>query len=300
MKIVTFFKRPRYSLAKGLCKCPLISDKAAIKIFYRYRFKKNINLKNPQTFNEKLNWIKLYYRKDIFTTMVDKYEVKKLVTSKIGEEYVIPTLGVFDKWKDIDFNKIKPPFVIKPTHSSGTIAIIRSYKDSNLKKIEKEMKKALKRKYYLASREWPYKNVKPRLIIEKYMSIEKEKNLPVYKFFCFNGEPYLVQTIKNDKTSYETIDYFDMDWNRLDLRQNFPNSKTPLSKPVNFEKMKELAKTLSQGLPFIRVDLFLVNEQIYFSEYTFFSDAGFAKFHPEKWDRILGDKIILDIDGKVN
>ena len=271
----------------------IFSDKASIKLKYRFLMKKKLNLKEPKTFNEKLNWIKLYYRKPIMTTMVDKYEVKKLVSNLIGEEYVIPSIAIYDKWDDIEFDKLEAPFVLKTTHSSGVIAVVKDKETFDYETTKKKFNKSLRQNYFYSCREWPYKNVKPRIIVEKFIKDSKEDNLPVYKFFCFNGEPYLVQTIKNDKTTYETIDYFDMDWKRLDLRQNFNNSEVPLDKPNNFEKMKELASKLSSGFPFVRVDLYSVDGKIYFSEFTFFSDAGYQRFYPDEWDLKLGEKIVL-------
>ena len=271
----------------------LFSDKAAIKLKYRLLMKKKINLKYPKTFNEKLNWIKLYYRKPIMTTMADKYEVKKYVSDIIGPEYVIPSIAIYDKWDDIEFNSLEAPFVLKTTHSSGVIKIVKDKNDFDYETTKKKFNKSLKENYYYSCREWPYKDIKPRIIVEKFVKDSKEDNLPVYKFFCFDGEPYLVQTIKNDKTSYETIDYFDMNWERLDLKQNFENSKVPLDKPSNFEEMKKLAAKLSKSFPFVRVDLYSVDGKIYFSEFTFFSDAGYQRFYPDKWDLILGEKIKL-------
>lgn len=288
-----FFRRSYLRFLSFRC----FSDKTSIKLKYRFIFRKKLDLSNPITFNEKLNWLKLYYRNDVLTKMVDKYEVKKIVSDLIGKEYVIPCLGIFDSWEEIDFNAFEAPFVIKTTHSSGVVFVIRDKAKANWKEIEKVIKKSLKRNYFYRQREWPYKNVRPRIIIEKMIKDSKEQNLPVFKFFCFSGQPFLVQTIKNDKTSYETIDYFDMNWNRLDLKQNFENSDLPLDRPLNFDKMKEIVKKLSGNHPFIRVDLYSVNGAIFFSEFTFFSDAGFTKFYPDKWDIILGEKIILPTDG---
>ena len=255
--------------------------------------KKKINLKNPKTFNEKLNWIKLYYRKPIMTIMADKYEVKKYVSDIIGSEYVIPSIAVYDKWDDIDFDSLKAPFVLKTTHSSGVIKIVQDKETFDYETTKKKFNKSLRENYFYSCREWPYKDIKPRIIVEQFIKDSKEDNLPVYKFFCFNGEPYLVQTIKNDKTSCETIDYFDMDWELLNIKQNFENSEVPLGKPDNFEEMKKLASKLSKGFPFVRVDLYSVDNKIYFSEFTFFSDAGYQKFYPDEWDLTLGEKIVL-------
>ena len=278
--------------SKILCS-RVFSDKFAIKLKYRLLMKRKIDLKNPKTFNEKLNWIKLYYRKPIMTTMADKYEVKKYVSNIIGDEYVIPSIAIYDKWDDIDFDKLEAPFVLKTTHSSGVIAVVKDKYLLDYKTAKKRFNKSLKENYFYSCREWPYKDIKPRIIVEKYIKDSKEDNLPVYKFFCFDGEPYLVQTIKNDKTSYETIDYFDMNWERLDLKQNFENSEIPLDQPSNFKEMKALAEKLSKGFPFVRVDLYSVDGKIYFSEFTFFSDAGYTKFYPDKWDLMLGEKIKL-------
>ena len=279
---------------------PIFCDKFAIKLQHRLSFNEKLDLKNPKTFNQKLNWMKLYYRKPVLTTMADKYAVKEYVRNLIGDEYVIPLISVYDKWNEIDFSKLQAPFVIKTTHSSGVIIVVRDMKDFDKDNAKKRINKSLKTKYFYRCREWPYKNIKPRIIIEKFIKDSKEENLPVYKFFCFDGEPYLVQTIKNDKTSYETIDYFDMDWKFLDLKQNFENSEVPLDKPSNFEEMKDLARKLAVNQPFVRVDLYSVDGRIYFSEFTFFSDAGYQKFHPEKWDLILGEKIPLEKYGKNN
>lgn len=278
--------------SKILCS-RLFSDKAAIKIKYRLLMKKKINLKEPKTFNEKLNWIKLYYRKPIMTTMADKYEVKQYVSDIIGSEYVIPTIAIYDKWDDIDFDSLKAPFVLKTTHSSGVIKIVKDKESLDYETTKKKFNKSLKENYFYSCREWPYKNIKPRIIVEQFIKDSKEDNLPVYKFFCFNGEPYLVQTIKNDKTFYETIDYFNMDWKLLKIKQNFENSDVPLDRPINFEEMKALASKLSKGFPFVRVDLYSVDNKIYFSEFTFFSDAAYQRFYPDEWDLILGEKIVL-------
>lgn len=278
----------------------IFSDKFSIKVKYFLLMKKRLNLKNPKTFNEKLNWIKLYYRKDIMTTMVDKELVKPYVSKLIGPEFVIPLIASYDTWNEIDFDKLTPPFVIKTTHSSGDVFVVRDYKTFDFEKARERINESLKKNYFYGNREWPYKNVKPRIIVEEYVEDSIEPNLPVFKFFCFNGEPFLVQTIKNDKTADETIDYFDMNWKLLELTQNFNNSEKPLGKPANFEEMKVIAAKLSKGFPFVRVDLYSVNSKVYFSEFTFFSDAAYQKFHPEKWDLELGEKINLNLNEKFN
>lgn len=270
-------------------------DEAFLKLRYFAEMNRRLNLKNPTTFNEKLQWMKLHDRKPIYTDMVDKYKVRSLVQSAIGQEYLIPLLGVWEKPEDIDFDALPDQFVLKCNHNSGLgLCICRDKKALNIDKVRRELSLGLAQNYYKNCREWPYKNVAPKIIAEKYMEDDLAQVLPVYKFFCFGGESTLIQAIQNDKQPNETIDYFDTKWNRLELRQNYPNSESPLPKPALLEEMVETARTLAQvKKDFIRVDLYLINGHIYFSEYTFFSDAGFAAFEPEKWDKILGDMIVL-------
>lgn len=283
--------------------CSIIPDDIYIKMIYRFRVRKKLNLDNPQTYNEKLNWLKLYNQKAEYTRMVDKYAVKEYVAQVIGEQYVIPTLGVWDKFEDIDFCKLPNRFVLKCTHDSSGIIICRDKFKLDLKKTKNKIKTSLKRDYFLGSREWPYKNVPRRIIVEEYMEEiedcnkeDDKKMLDVYKIFCFSGKPELFQVVQNDKTDFESIDYFDTSWNKLDLRQNFPNSDVTLSKPEKIDEMIDVAKKLSQGIPFVRIDLYQINKRVYFSEMTFFSDAGFAKFEPEEWDYKLGQMINLPTD----
>ena len=257
---------------------------------------RNLDLKNPKTFTEKLQWLKLYDRKPEYTSMVDKYAVKKLVADKIGSEHVIPLLGVWDNFDDIDFDSLPDKFVLKCTHNSGGgLVICRDKSSLNITRIRDKFTKCLKENYFWGKREWPYKDVPPRIIAEEYMQDGDTLNLPVYKIFTFNGVPKLFQVIQDDKTSSETIDYFDTDWNRLNLRQNFPNSKNPLPKPEHLNEMLELSAKLSEGIPHVRTDLYSINGRIYFSEYTFFSDAGLVGFTPPEWDEILGSWLTLPV-----
>ena len=270
-----------------------MSDKTFLKIAYRLIMKKKLNLKNPQTFNEKLQWLKLYNRKPIYTTMVDKYEVKQYVAEQIGEEHIIPTYGVWDSFDEINFDMLPDQFVLKTTHDCGGVIICKVKSKFDKNNARKKIKKSMKRNYAFAYREWPYKNVKPRILAEEYIEIPGHQTLPVYKVFNFGGEPSIIQAIQNDKTPDETIDYFDTEWNKLELRQNFANSNHPLTRPKQLEEMLALARTLSKGFLFLRTDFYLTGEAIYFSEYTFFSDSGLAKFEPDLWDQKLGEWIHL-------
>ena len=275
----------------------LLPDKTYIKLKYYSRMGRFPDLKNPKTFNEKLQWLKLYNRKPEYTTMVDKYEVKKYVADKIGEEYIIPTLGVWDKFDDIDFDALPDQFVLKCTHDSGGLVICRDKSKLDKEAAKKKIDACLKTNYYWHGREWPYKDVKPRIIAEEYVEDKmhpEQISLLVYKIMCFDGVPKIIQTIQGDKTANETIDYYDTEWNILDIRQNFPNSvKQNLARPKSLDEMLSFASKMSIGHPFLRVDFYEREGSPLFSEFTFFSDAGLAKFYPESWNRTLGDWITL-------
>ena len=271
-----------------------VPDDEYLKRMYSLRMGRKLDLDNPQTFTEKLQWLKLYDRRPEYTDMVDKFAVKKIVADKIGSEYVIPLLAVWDNPDDIDFAALPEQFVLKCTHDSGlSLSICRDKSHFDFREAKTRVSRAMTKNNYLHSREWPYKNIKPRIIAEEYMQDGDSQNLPVYKFFTFNGEPKIIQVIQDDKTSYESIDYFDTTWKRLALRQNYPNSKVPLPRPECFDEMLELAAKLSAGIPHVRIDLYQVNGKVYFSEYTFFSDAGFVGFEPPEWDEILGSWLTL-------
>ncbi len=298
MKLYKFLKSAdyRFIILSNLGLYNHLSDEAFLKKKYKARFGKTLDLKNPKTFNEKLQWLKLHNRDDRFTTMVDKENVKKYVAERIGNEYVIDSLGVWNSFDEIDFEKLPNQFVLKCTHDSGGLVICRDKDRLNFEQAKKKIEKSLGRNYYMFGREWPYKNVKPRILAEKYMqdeNSEPEESLRVYKIMTFNGVPKIIQTIQNDKTPNEVIDYFDVEWNLLKMRQNFPNSNKPLARPATLDKMLELASRLAEDIPFLRIDFYEVNKQVYFSEFTFYSDSGMAKFYPEEWDTVLGNWIDL-------
>lgn len=272
----------------------IIPDAIFLRIMYKKVFGKKLNLKNPQTFNEKLQWLKLYDRKDIYTTMVDKYEVKEYVAKIIGDKYIIPTIGVYNKFDDIDFDELPNQFVIKCTHDSGGLVIVDDKKNFDIKNARKKINKSLKKNYYYNSREWPYKNVKPRIIVEKYMEDKKYKSMRDYKFFCFDGKPKLMYISEGSHTNDAKIAFYDMDFNKLDIkRKDYKDFEILPNKPLNFEKMKEIARVLSKGIPHLRVDLYDVNGKIYFGELTFSTCSGYIPFSDEKWDKKLGDMLDL-------
>lgn len=273
----------------------LIPDKPYLQLKYRAYVGKKLNIKSPKTFNEKLNWLKLYDRKTEYTMMVDKFEAKEYVAKILGDEYIIPTLGVWDNVEDIDFDSLPNRFVLKCTHDSGGIVICKDKSKLNIKTTKKILHKALKKDFYYMGREWPYKNVKKRIIAEEYMEDIKTGELRDYKYFCFNGVAKIVfiATDRQRNDEETKFDFFDMNYNHLNFKHGHPNAIIIPEKPHNFEKMKELAEKISVNHPHLRVDFYDVNGKIYFGELTFFHHSAMVPFEPEEWDMILGDWIVL-------
>jgi len=271
-----------------------LPDRAYLSLVFRLELGYWPDFDEPRSFNEKLNWLKLYDRKAEYTRMVDKYEARSYIAEKIGAEYLIPLVGgPWESFEEIDFDALPEQFVLKTTHDSGGVVICRDKASFDIEAARRKLTWHLNREYFWGKREWPYKDVKPRIIAEKYMQDGDNVNLPVYKIMCFGGVPKIFQTIQNDKTPEESIDYFDADWNLLRMRQSFPNSERPMEKPETLSEMLSLAERLSQGHSFLRTDFYNINGKTYFSEITFYSDAGFAEFEPAEWDSILGSWIEL-------
>ena len=254
-----------------------------------------LNFKNPQTYNEKLQWLKLYNRKPEYTRMVDKYEAKKYVAEIIGEEHIIPTLGVWDSVDEIDFNTLPQQFVLKCTHDSGGIVICKDKSLLDIDAAKRKLRKGLKHNYYYQNREWPYKDVKPRIIAEQYMEDESGYELKDYKWFCFDGVPkaLFIATDRGAANEETKFDFFDADFNHLPFTNGHPNATRTIAKPKGFEKMKKLAAILSKGHPHLRVDFYDINGHIYFGELTFYHWSGMVKFEPEEWDYTFGSWIDL-------
>lgn len=270
----------------------LLPDKLYLKVRFRIRMGKKLNLKDPKTFNEKLQWMKLYDRNPLYTTLVDKFKAKEWVAKRIGKEHIIPIIGVFDNFDDIDFNKLPNQFVIKCSHNCGVV-VCKDKKDFDINKARKVINQTMRTNYFYWSREWPYKNVPRKVIIEKYMVDESGYELKDYKFFCFNGVPKYF-FIATDRSEHDTcFDFFDMDFNHLPIVQGHPNAKKEIKKPEKFEEMIEIARQLSKGLKQVRVDLYNVNGTIFFGEMTFFHFGGIVPFEPNEWDYVFGEQICL-------
>lgn len=324
-KIVEYLTHPRKIIIFFNCLgCgKLFPDKFYLKCLYRDRLSKKLNLRNPQTFNEKLQWLKLYDRKPEYTMMVDKYAVKSYVAEKIGEEYIIPTLGVWDRFEDIDFDALPDQFVLKCTHDSGGLVICRDKSKFDRKAAQKKITRSLKRNYYWYGREWPYKNVKPRILAEEYMKetsvsnlqqditeadvtsitcsrLQRQIGLLDYKFMCFDGKVKMcfldIGVIGKENGHAEEYyrNVYDRKGTLLPVKETRENYPQEIILPENYEEMIRIAEKLSAGIPHIRVDLYNMEQKIKFGELTFFHGSGISNvFHPEEWDEILGSWIEL-------
>lgn len=265
-----------------------------LKMAYRFSMGKELNLENPVSYTEKLQWLKLYDHRPEYTRMVDKYEVKKYVAERLGEEHVIPLLGVWDQVEDIDFDALPQQFVLKTTHDSGGIVICKDKAKLDVAAAKKKLKCFHKRYYYGQNREWPYKNVKHRIIAEPYMEDSRYQELRDYKFFTFGGEPKVLYIAQGRGKGEPTVaDFYDMDFNHLPFTIDHDMAEVAPEKPEKFEEMKQMAAILSQGTPQLRVDFYEVDGRVYFGEMTFFHCSGLAPFHPEEWDRIFGEWVEL-------
>ena len=276
----------------------LIPDRLYIAIKYRMTLGRFPNLKNPQTFNEKLQWLKLHSRNSEYTRMVDKYEAKKFIADTIGEEYIIPTLGVWDKFDDIDFDILPDQFVLKCTHDSGGLVICRDKSKLDIAAAKKKIESCLKTNYYWHGREWPYKNVKPRIIAEQYMD-DGAGGLRDYKFFCFNGMPrfiYISQGLEDHSTA--RISFYDLEGNKMPFgRSDYLPFDVDPDMPETLSEMIEYSSVLSEkvGCPFVRIDFYCIKGKTYFGEITFSPCGGMMPFKPAEWDKKLGDYLDLGV-----
>lgn len=275
----------------------LMPEKVYLKWQFKKRYNEKLNLKKPVTFSEKINWLKLYDRNPKYHKLVDKYEVKKIIAQEIGEHLIIPTYGVWDKFDDINFDALPEKFVLKCTHDSASVVICTDKKNFDFKKARKKLSEALKVDYYhFQNLQWAYKGIKPRIMAEKFLEDKAANELSDYKFYCFNGVAKLCQVIAN-RFSKVTIDFYDPNWNYVEglvgLSLKAKNSNINVQKPEKYEEMIAIAEKLSQSIPFVRVDMYYVDNQIYFGEMTFYPAGGMGYFRPDKWNSIIGDWIVL-------
>lgn len=281
-----FAKRIKYALS-------FLPDRAYIQLYYFVRFHRLCDFTNPKTYNEKLQWLKLYDHNPAYSNMVDKAEAKQIAASVIGEEHIIPTLAVWDSVKEIDFNKLPESFVLKCTHDSEGVVVVPKKEELDWTSAKTKLSTALSKSFYPIGREWPYLGVKPRIIAEQYMEDSELGELRDYKFFCFDGEPKAMFVASGRGVGATRFDFFDMDFNRLPIRQHYPNTDGDITRPKTFDQMLEAARKLSAGIPHVRIDFYEVDGHMYFGEYTFYHFSGFMPFDPPEWDQIFGDWITL-------
>lgn len=275
---------------------PLIKDDTFyLKIDYLLSVGHKLKLENPKTFNEKLQWLKLHDRRPEYTKMVDKYEAKEYVRSILGDEYIIPTLALWNKVEDIDISQLPNEFVLKCTHDSGCVLICKDKETFDIKAARKKLSKRMKKEFFLEHREWPYKNVKPRIIAEQYMVDESGTELKDYKFFCFNGTPKMLLVV-SERSNDAHYDFLDLNYRLLPFERGHKNSRKTPDKPVSFDKMLRLAERLSRNIPFVRVDFYEINSKPYFGELTFYPASGCGRFEPEYWDYKVGSWLELPIN----
>ena len=295
-KSIFLITHPKILLLSFVTHTPrLWSDKFYLQVLFRYYMGQTLNLKDPKSFSEKLQWLKLYNRKPEYTVMVDKIKAKDYVASIIGKEHIIPTIGVWDDPEKIDFDALPDRFVLKCNHNSGTgMYICKDKLKMDIKSVISGLRLGLKEDYFFRYREWPYKNVPRRILAEKYMEDESGE-LRDYKFFCFDGEvkALFIATDRSRGRNATRFDFFDENFNHLPFTNGHPNARVTLTKPRRFEEMKLLASKLSKGIAHVRIDFYEICDQVYFGEITFFHWAGLMPFKPKEWDYLFGQWIKL-------
>lgn len=273
-------------------------DSRYLKLLYRVRVGRPLDLENPRTFNEKLQWLKLHDRNPLYTKLVDKAEVKQWVAERIGWDHIVPTLGVWNSFDEIEFDMLPERFVLKCTHDSGGLVICRNRATFNIDAARRKIGHALMRNFYWLGREWPYKNVRPRVLAEEYIDAVTPE-ITDYKMMCFGGRARCAFTCTGRAENDLRVDFFDLDWNHLPFTRHYPNADVPPTAPARLKDMIALSERLAEDIPFVRVDFYEVAGELYFGEMTFYPGSGFEEFTPEEWDERLGSWIELPSGGGV-
>lgn len=284
-----------YKLAKEKGIFNVISDRPYVMGKYWLKMGHPMSRTNPQTYTEKINWLKLYDHNPQYIPLVDKWEVAKIVGERIGKEYIIPKLGVWKSVDEINVDALPDQFVLKCTNDSGGVVICRDKRQFDLEKARPILERSLKTNYYWHDREWPYKDIQPRILAEEYIEDASGNGLFDYKFFCFDGQPQFMFIATGRAEGNTCFDFFDMEFNWIPVMQHYPNAHNRPQKPIGFELMKQLAAALSKGMKHVRVDFFEVNGRVYFGELTFTHFGGYERFVPDEYDKIFG--AFLDITG---
>lgn len=313
-RIANYFRNPSKFWMKTVdFLSPVLPDKIYLDFKFHHCFGRWIDWQHPRTFSEKLQWLKIYNRKSEYTIMADKVKAKEWVANRIGTEYIIPTLGVWDNPDEIDFDKLPNQFVLKCNHNSGRgMYICKDKSKMDVETVKKKLRSGLKENYFIHGREWPYRNIPRKILAEQYMMDDNgnssdntinKNDLADYKFYCFDGEPIYCQVIR-DRSTKETIDFYDMEWNHMpfvglisaeqkDCLYTIYNGSTPVPRPKHLKKMIEICRTLSKGINFVRTDLYVINDKEYFGELTFFPLSGMGEFTPDTWNIKIGNLLNL-------
>ncbi|SDW42787.1 TupA-like ATPgrasp [Marinococcus luteus] len=289
-KLLLIYRKYKYFISSNF-----YSDEKFIKKQFKKRVGRKVNLDHPVEFNDKLQWLKLYKREPLAVKCADKLEVRSFVEAKIGKKYLNDVYAIYESVEEISFEELPKSFVLKGTHGSGFNIVCKNKYKLNWKNEQKKMKQWLKTNYYWLNREWVYKDIKPKIICEKYIEDEEEKAaLTDYKFFCFNGNTKYCQVIRG-RGNEESIDFYDINWNHMPFTglRPLPNAKKNYDKPEKFEEMVNLANKLSSPFIFVRVDFYYIKGEIIFGELTFFPESGYGSFYPKKWNRIIGEMLRL-------
>lgn len=292
--MLNFLSRVIFRLA--LIFVDVIPDDVFLKIYFKHLMGYPLDLDNPKTYNEKLQWLKIHDKRPEYTKMVDKVEAKKYVSSIVGDKYIIPTLGVWDSVEQIEWDKLPNQFVVKATNDSGGVVVCKDKAKLDIEEAKKKLQNLGKRDYSKFSKEYPYKNVKKRFIAEEYIEDESGYELKDYKIFCFDGEPKFLFVATGRQLHDTRFDFYDIDFNHLPVLNGHPNADVWPVKPKNYEEMLDVARKLSKDIPHVRVDLYNVNGKVYFGELTFFHWSGIVPFEPMEWDYKFGEYLQLPLN----
>lgn len=271
------------------------NDEFYLKLKWNHCMNYPLDLRHPKTFNEKLQWLKLHDRNSEYIKMVDKAEAKKFVSAIIGDDYIIKTIGLYESTDEIDFSSLPDQFVLKVTHDSGGVVICKDKQHLNIEEAKAVLDKSLRTNYFWKNREWPYKNVKRRIIAEAYLDSGDDELLD-YKFMCYNGVCRNLFVCSGRSKHDLRVDFFDTEWNHLPFYRKYPNADFKISKPENLNKMILLANKIASKVqsPFVRIDFYSIHGRIYFGEITFYPGTGMEYFEPIEWDYVFGNYISLN------
>lgn len=272
-----------------------MSDELYLKLMYRGYFGKKLDLNNPKTFNEKLQWLKINDRNERYTRLVDKIAVREYIAKNFGSDLLIPVIGVWNSIEEIDFSKLPNSFVLKTSHDSGGVVVCKNKENMDIDILKKKLSRSLNLNYFYGTKEWPYKNILPKIYGEHLLVDNSNEDLIDYKMMVFNGKLYCTLVVSNRfSKNGPFMDFYDINWNKLPFkRKNKPNSQTIIKKPYNYDKMKQISEEIGEKLDFVRVDFYEVNKKLYFGEITFYPASGFEQFEPEEYDLLLGDLLKL-------